>query len=133
MLLIDHVSISVIKLSDCAKFYDAIMLALGCNKVYETHKSLGYGVRCTAGEENHSCLAIYESKNANIDDARHWCFKAGSRKAVDLFYENGINNGGRCGGAPGLREHYHANYYGAFLYDPFGNRIEAVFHGYIET
>jgi catechol 2,3-dioxygenase-like lactoylglutathione lyase family enzyme len=132
MQLLDHVSISVSNLSGCIKFYDAIMSALDCEKVYATETSLGYGVRCYAGEESHSCLAVYESPKANCDDARHWCFKASSRKAVDLFYANGISSGGRCDGPPGLRKEYHPNYYAAFLYDPFGNRVEAVCHSEVE-
>jgi catechol 2,3-dioxygenase-like lactoylglutathione lyase family enzyme len=76
MQLLDHVSISVINLSECKDFYDVIMASLGCEKVYETKISLGYGIRCTAGEETHSCVAIYQSDSANIDDSRHWCFKA---------------------------------------------------------
>lgn len=131
MQLLDHVSISVSKLSNCIKFYDAIMNALDCEKVYETDTSLGYGIRCYAGEEDHSCIAVYESSTANTDDARHWCFKAKNRMAVDQFYENGIRNGGRCNGPPGIRKDYHSNYYGAFLYDPFGNRVEAVCHSEI--
>jgi catechol 2,3-dioxygenase-like lactoylglutathione lyase family enzyme len=133
MQLLDHVSISVPKLYNCIKFYDAIMSALGCEKVYETENSLGYGLRCFAGEEEHSILAVYESSKANYDDARHWRFKANSRKAVNLFHEYGINNGGHCNGPPGLRKDYHPNYYGAFLYDPFGNRVEAVCHSNTET
>jgi catechol 2,3-dioxygenase-like lactoylglutathione lyase family enzyme len=133
MQLLDHASISVSKLSDCVKFYDAIMDALDCKKVYETETSLGYGVRCYAGEEDHSCLAVYESAKANVDDARHWCFKAKSPEAVDRFYANGICCGGCCNGPPGLRKNYHLNYYAAFLYDPFGNRVEAVCHREIET
>lgn len=129
MLLLDHVSISVSNLNACVDFYDAIMAALGCEKVYQTERSLGYGVRCSAGEENHSCLAVYESETANVDDARHWCFKAKSQTAVAAFYEAGMANGGRDNGEPGLRPNYHPNYYGAFLYDPSGNRVEAVFHG----
>ncbi|MGD9164864.1 MAG: hypothetical protein PVF13_08915, partial [Chromatiales bacterium] len=66
MQLLDHVAISVYKLSNCIKFYDAIMSALDCEKVYETKTSLGYGIRCYAGEEDHSCLAVYESANANF-------------------------------------------------------------------
>jgi catechol 2,3-dioxygenase-like lactoylglutathione lyase family enzyme len=131
--LLDHVSISVKTLPDCVEFYDAIMGSLGCEKVYETETSLGYGVRCTAGEENHSCLAVYESSSANTDDARHWCFKAESRSVVESFYQAGIDYGGKCNGAPGLRVNYHESYYGAFLYDPFGNRVEAVYHGKVET
>jgi catechol 2,3-dioxygenase-like lactoylglutathione lyase family enzyme len=133
MQLLDHVSISVGNLVGCVDFYDAIMQALGCEKVYQTESSLGYGVRCQAGEENHSCLAVYESDKANTDGKRHWCFKANSREMVDRFYEAGIANGGVCDGGPGVRVNYHPNYYGAFLYDPAGNRVEAVFHGEIKT
>ncbi len=133
MQLLDHVSISVAKLADCVEFYDSIMTALDCGKVYETEKSLGYGVRCTVGEESHTCLAVYESDAANTDNARHWCFKAESREMVDQFYNSGLKNGGRSNGKPGLRDHYHKNYYGAFLYDPYGNRVEAVYHGNPET
>lgn len=52
---------------------------------------------------------------------------------VDNFYLADINNGGRCNGPPGLRAHYHANYYGAFLFDPHGNRVEAIYHGAAKT
>jgi catechol 2,3-dioxygenase-like lactoylglutathione lyase family enzyme len=129
MQLLDHVSISVSNLADCVKFYDAIMQALDCERVYQTEGSLGYGVRCCTGQEHHSCLAVYASDNANYDDRRHWCFKANSREMVDRFYNGGIANGGVCDGAPGIRSNYHPNYYAAFLYDPAGNRVEAVFHG----
>lgn len=129
MQLLDHVSISVGCLADCIDFYDAIMQALGCEKVYQTNHSLGYGVRCQAGDANHSCLAIYESEQANPDHKRHWCFKARSQKMVDCFYEAGISNGGVSNGAPGIRHQYHPNYYGAFLFDPAGNCVEAVYHG----
>lgn len=133
MQLLDHVSISVNSLADCVNFYDAIMQALGCEKVYQTEYSLGYGVRCQAGDNRHSCLAVYESEEANTDDKRHWCFKADSQEMVNRFHEAGISNGGASNGAPGIRSNYHPNYYGAFLYDPAGNRVEAVYHGEIET
>ncbi len=129
MQLLDHVSISVLDISECEDFYDAIMRSLGCEKVYVTDTSLGYGIRCSAGKETHSCLAVYQSVGANVDDARHWCFKADSQASIMEFYRLGIMTGGRCNGAPGLRMHYHENYYAAFLFDPFGNRVEAVYHG----
>lgn len=133
MQLLDHVSISVNSLAECIDFYDSIMQALGCEKVYQTENSLGYGVRCKTGEENHSCLAVYESGQTNMDEKRHWCFKANSRETVDRFYEAGISNGGTSNGAPGIRSNYHPNYYGAFLYDPAGNRVEAVCHSEGQT
>ena len=51
-----------------------------------------------------------------------------SREAVDAFYAAAIAAGGRDNGGPGLRPHYHPDYYGAFVFDPDGNNIEAVCH-----
>jgi predicted lactoylglutathione lyase len=58
----------------------------------------------------------------------HIAFAAKSRAEVDSFYREGLAAGGKDNGAPGLRLHYHPNYYGAFLLDPDGNNIEAVCH-----
>lgn len=129
MQLLDHVSISVDSLAKARPFYDEVMKVLGAEKVYDTATALGYGMRCFAGEENHTCLAVYESSLANNDDKRHWCFKAKSRAMVEDFYREGIKHGGRDNGPPGLRPHYHPYYYGAFLFDPSGNRVEVVYHG----
>ncbi|MBU0621283.1 MAG: VOC family protein [Gammaproteobacteria bacterium] len=128
MNLIDHVSISVPNIEKARPFYDAVMAALCVEKVYDRPGALGYGVRCNDVEDFHSCLAVYESAAANVDEMRHWCFKASTRAQVAAFYTAGLANGGKDNGAPGLRPHYHDNYFAAFLYDPAGNRIEAVCH-----
>jgi catechol 2,3-dioxygenase-like lactoylglutathione lyase family enzyme len=128
MLLLDHVSISVPDIDAARPFYDAVMAALGAAKVYDRPDALGYGARCNESEDFHSCLAVYASDRANLDDRRHWCFKASTREQVESFHRAGLENGGRNNGVPGLRPQYHANYFGAFLYDPFGNRVEAVCH-----
>jgi catechol 2,3-dioxygenase-like lactoylglutathione lyase family enzyme len=127
MLVLDHVSISVPDLDQARPFYDAVMAALGVGKVYDRPDAIGYGVRCDTIEDFHTCLAIYASANANVDDKRHWCFKATTRQQVIEFHRAGLAHGGRDNGAPALR-HYHPTYFGAFLHDPFGNRIEAVCH-----
>jgi catechol 2,3-dioxygenase-like lactoylglutathione lyase family enzyme len=58
----------------------------------------------------------------------HLAFAATDREQVRLFHEAAVSAGGRDNGAPGLRPQYHANYYGAFVFDPDGNNIEAVHH-----
>jgi catechol 2,3-dioxygenase-like lactoylglutathione lyase family enzyme len=58
----------------------------------------------------------------------HFAFAAANRAAVDAFYREALRAGGRGNGAPGLRPHYHAHYYAAFVFDPDGHNIEAVCH-----
>jgi catechol 2,3-dioxygenase-like lactoylglutathione lyase family enzyme len=58
----------------------------------------------------------------------HLCFRAPDRAAVDAFHSAAIASGGRDDGRPGLRPHYHPDYYCAFVLDPDGHRIEAVCH-----
>ena len=58
----------------------------------------------------------------------HVAFLAQSRKIVDEFYSAAMAAGGKDNGKPGVRPHYHENYYGAFVFDPDGNNIEAVCH-----
>jgi catechol 2,3-dioxygenase-like lactoylglutathione lyase family enzyme len=58
----------------------------------------------------------------------HVAFRADSRGQVDAFYEAALAGGGRDNGPPGLRPHYHKDYYGAFVLDPDGHNIEAVCH-----
>ncbi len=59
----------------------------------------------------------------------HVAFRAESRAAVDAFYAAAIAAGGKDNGPPGVRAHYHADYYGAFVLDPDGYNVEAVSHG----
>ena len=59
----------------------------------------------------------------------HIAFAARNRAEVDAFYKAAIGAGGKDFGAPGIRADYHPNYYGAFVLDPDGHNIEAVFHG----
>lgn len=58
----------------------------------------------------------------------HVAFRVSSRALVDAFHKAALSAGGRDNGAPGLRPHYHPNYYGAFVLDPDGHNIEAVCH-----
>ena len=58
----------------------------------------------------------------------HIAFRVATRAQVDVFYKAAMAAGGRDNGAPGLRPHYHPNYYGAFALDPDGHNIEAVCH-----
>jgi len=128
MQLLDHVSIGVPDLQTARPFYDAVMAALGARKVYDEPTALGYGERCSGNDTVSTCLAIYQDPGEIVRNKRHWCFKAPSREHVNAFFQAGLSAGGRSDGEPGLRPHYHRDYYAAFLIDPAGNRVEAVCH-----
>jgi catechol 2,3-dioxygenase-like lactoylglutathione lyase family enzyme len=128
MQLLDHVSIGVPDLETARPFYDAIMNALGAAKVYDRPQALGYGERCSQDDMASTFLAVYLDASTFGTNKRHWCFKAQTRAQVDAFFAAGLAHGGRSDGDPGLRPDYHAAYYAAFLFDPAGNRVEAVCH-----
>ena len=126
--MLDHVSITVSSLSRSGPFWDAVMAVLNAPCVVRYESQLGYGIRNRPDDDGHRYLSIRVSTGAVVADNRHWCFRASSRAAVDAFHAAGLASGGRCDGPPGLRADYHPEYYAAFLLDPDGNRIEAVFH-----
>ena len=70
------------------------------------------------------CLFQTEEKPAHL----HLAFTAENRRQVDAFYRAALEAGGKDNGAPGLRPHYHANYYGAYVRDPEGNKVCIVCH-----
>lgn len=111
MQLLDHVSISVPDIQVARPFYDAIMAALGARKVYDRPTALGYGERCSADDTASTFLAIYLDSCEIGENKRHWCFKAPSREQVDAFFQAGLSAGGRSDGEPGLRPHYHRDYW----------------------
>jgi catechol 2,3-dioxygenase-like lactoylglutathione lyase family enzyme len=125
--LIDHVSITVRELAGVKEFYLAVMQALGARIAYERADAIGFGERNRPHDDVHTYLSIFESPAATSDPRRHCCLRAGSIAAVDAFHAAGVAAGGTSDGAPGLRK-YHSGYYAAFLLDPEGNKIEAVFH-----
>ncbi len=127
MQLLDHVSITVRNLSRVRAFYLAAMAALGARVAYDRGDALGFGDRNCANDDVHTYLSVFESIAAKPDPRRHWCFRSASTAQVDAFHTAGIATGGTSAGAPGRRD-YHPGYYAAFLLDPEGNKIEAVFH-----
>src|SRR5690606_18273432 len=72
--------------------------------------------------------ASSEAAQGVLTGRHHLAFQAGSREMVDAFYRAALAAGGRDNGGPGERA-YHPGYYGAFVLDPDGNNIEAVYHG----
>jgi catechol 2,3-dioxygenase-like lactoylglutathione lyase family enzyme len=126
--LLDHVSITVRNLERAQRFYDAVMAALNVEKIYQRPDGLGYGERNRPGNDSHTYLSVFKSVDAGPDPRRHYCFRARSEDQVRAFHTAGLAAGGTDAGTPGLRPDYHAGYFAAFLEDPDGNRIEAVYH-----
>jgi predicted lactoylglutathione lyase len=83
-----------------------------------------YGVGIGQQQKPSLWLSETQEKPAHL----HIAFTAENRKQVDDFYRAALAAGGKDNGAPGIRPHYHANYYGAFVIGPDGHNIEAVCH-----
>lgn len=126
--MLDHVSITVPDLGAAARFYDAVMAALGVPCVVRDERRIGYGERARPTHPNRTYVSVFAGPAPEPNSRRHWCFKAPDRAAEDAFWRAGLDAGGAGDGAPGLRPHYHAHYYAAFLRDPVGNRVEAACH-----
>ncbi|MEZ4288791.1 MAG: VOC family protein [Polyangiales bacterium] len=129
--MIDHLVFHVRDFDKARAFYDAVLVTLGyrrnANLVGGGEPNRQERRRCAYGPDDRYCFWLIESDE--LSTPRHVAFVAKSRTAVDAFYRAAIATGAQSNGAPGLRPVYHANYYGAFVFDPDGNNIEAVSHG----
>ena len=117
--LIDHVHLRVADLDASKAFYRAVFAALGLDDVL--HEGPGFFY---ADE-------LFVDKADDYIARVHLAFQAPDRETVQRFHQAALAAGGRDNGAPGERS-YHPGYYGAFVLDPDGNNIEAVFHGPFE-
>ncbi len=116
--LIDHVHLIAHDLEKAKTFYRATFEALGLALDGDTDEALWLDEFYLSGP----APATHGKTHV------HLAFKAVDRDAVKRWYTAGLAAGGRDNGAPGER-HYHSGYYGAFLLDPDGNNVEAVYHG----
>ena len=119
--MIDHVSIGVSNLADSAEFYDAALGALGMRRHRELPVTIGYGY-------DRATFWIRESENKGFSPGLglHVGLAALSPEAVDAFHAAALAHGGRDAGPPGPRPEYSDDYYGAFVFDPTGTKVEAV-------
>jgi catechol 2,3-dioxygenase-like lactoylglutathione lyase family enzyme len=114
--LLDHVHLRVTDLEASKRFYSAVFAALGLNDVLQEGPGSFY-----ADE-------LFVDKADGPTSRVHLAFQASNREAVQAFHRAALAAGGKDNGAPGERP-YHPGYYAAFVLDPDGNNIEAVFHG----
>ena len=118
--MIDHVAAKISDIEQGKSFYSNALAPLGYSVQMEFPDAAGFG---TGEGIPDFWIGTNEERGAT-----HVAFSAKDRAAVDAFYEAAMAAGGKDNGAPGLRPHYHENYYGAFVHDADGNNIEAVCH-----
>jgi catechol 2,3-dioxygenase-like lactoylglutathione lyase family enzyme len=128
MLMIDHTGVGVADVARSAAFYDAVLGALGMRRILQLPENegsdgIGYGV---------TYPVFWIDRFHPHGAQQHTAFVARSRAEVDAFHAAGVRAGGVDNGSPGLRpisEGYPPGYYAAFVLDPDGNNMEAVYRG----
>jgi catechol 2,3-dioxygenase-like lactoylglutathione lyase family enzyme len=125
--MIDHVGFPVSHFGRAKTFYAAALAPLGYTLMMEVtnEQTGGHGDHAGFGDTRPD---FWIGTGQAAVTATHVAFHARDRATVDAFYKAAMAAGGRDNGAPGLRPHYHKDYYGAFVRDPDGNNIEAVCH-----
>jgi catechol 2,3-dioxygenase-like lactoylglutathione lyase family enzyme len=123
MGVFDHIQIKVASLRDSRNFYETLFRALGYKVVFEIEDVVvGFG---------NSIHDMFEIRQANeralLSRAIHIAFAAKSEQSVRDFHSAALANGGKDNGAPGLRPEYEGGYFAAFVLDPDGHNLEAVF------
>ena len=120
--MIHHVSVGSNDVATARAFYDPVLEALGIRVLAADAESADYG----GSDVFFSVETPVDRQPATAGNGVHIAFQARDRGVVHEFHRRGLAHGGRDAGAPGLRPEYDGNYYGAFLLDPDGNKIEAV-------
>jgi len=119
-MTLDHISLRVADLDRSKAFYVAALAPLGIAILMEGGGSCGFG---RPGKPQ-----FWLGPGDPPSGPLHVAFTAATRAEVRAFHTAALAAGGKDNGAPGLRPHYHPNYYGAFVLDPDGNNAEAVCH-----
>jgi catechol 2,3-dioxygenase-like lactoylglutathione lyase family enzyme len=132
--MIDHLGMPVSDIARATAFYLEALRPLGIGIVMQVSAeetghgaAVGFGLPGAPGDFQSGKPSFWIGEGP-VGSHVHVAFVAASRAAVDAFYRAAIAAGGKDNGPPGLRPHYHANYYAAFVFDPDGNNIEAVCH-----
>jgi len=120
--VIDHLSIQCADLPASAAFYDAVLAALGGERVMEFGDAIGYGVPPNPD------FWIGRQQTGDGFRESHVAFSAPNRAAVQAFFDAAVGVGAEVLHEPRVWPEYHPDYYGAFVRDPDGNNVEAVCH-----
>ena len=120
--MFDHVGLNVQDYAASRDFYERALAPLGYAVImaFDEWKSCGFGT------DEKPTFWIFEREP--VTTGTHVAFTVADRTIVDAFHEAALDAGGIDNGRPGVREHYHPTYYGAFVHDLDGNNVEAVCH-----
>jgi catechol 2,3-dioxygenase-like lactoylglutathione lyase family enzyme len=121
--IMSHVSIGTNNVERSLAFYDRVLGALGASRIMEHPGAIAYG----KSFPEFWVQIPYDGKPASTGNGVHFGFLANSKADVDAFYQAAIEAGAQPDGPPGPREEYSAAYYGCFVRDPDGHKIEATF------
>jgi catechol 2,3-dioxygenase-like lactoylglutathione lyase family enzyme len=125
--MIDHTGVVVSDYDKSKRFYSATLSSIGYALLAE-FPAAQTGHTDVAGFGQPPKTDFWVIKGNPNKPPVHVAFRVETRAAVDAFYRAAIDAGGRDNGGPGIRAHYHPNYYGAYVLDPDGHNIEAVCH-----
>ena len=126
--MIDHIGFPVADYERAKAFYTRALAPLGYTLIMEIDADKTESASPAAGFGANGKPDFWIGGEGGIDRPLHVAIAAKDRATVDAFYQAALAAGGRDNGSPGLRPHYHAHYYGAFVFDPDGHNIEAVCH-----
>jgi len=123
--MFSHITLGIDDFAKAEPFYDAVMAALGHAEFMKREDGKAYG---TATGPKLFIGPAFDGKQASAGNGNHAAFIASSRDQVDAFHAAALAHSGSDEGAPGPRPQYHPNYYGAYVRDPEGNKLQAVCH-----
>jgi len=118
--MFDHMGFGVSDIDESGKFFLQALAPLGVGLAMEGPNSVGLG------RQGKPSMWLYAT--SAVTPPLHIAIAANTRADVDAFYQAAMAAGGKDNGAPGLRPHYHPNYYAAFVLGPDGHNVEAVCH-----
>jgi catechol 2,3-dioxygenase-like lactoylglutathione lyase family enzyme len=124
--MFSHLTIGSNDIAKAKAFYDGVTAPLGLSRHADYPDGIGYGR--AGGRPQLWVVRPLDKKAATVGNGITVGLEADSRPAVDAAYAAAIKAGGKDEGAPGIRKHYHPNYYGAYVRDLDGNKVCIVCH-----
>lgn len=123
--MFSHVTLGTNDFERARPFWQAVAAALDLPLLFEYPGGIAYG---TSPGPKIFIGPTFDGNPASFGNGTHVAFLAKTRAEVDAFHAAALANGGSDEGPPGPRPHYHPNYYGAYVRDPDGNKLQAVCH-----